>query len=179
MKIFRKVLSAALVATMLFSLTACGKKVVKIDEDDFVDALEDNIEWEERQQYVYIEDTTVYATNFEDPDDSFDYDADVYISGMDHGETDYSVYCQYIIFDDEDDANEYFANYYEAMAEDNDDASKKYKEGESGYFIDINVEDGFHGVYYAEDMVFELRAYNEESVKAVKTMLKDFDLPTK
>lgn len=178
MKNFKKVLAAALVASMLFSLTACGKKVVKIDEDDFSDALEDTIDWEEGREFGIIKDTTVIATTYDEAD-SYEYDADIYINGMDYGLTDYSVYVQYVIFDDEDDANDYFYCYYEAYAEDNKDVSKKYTEGESGYFIDVNVDDGFHAFYYAEDMVFEIRAFDEASAKAVRGMLNDFGFPTK
>lgn len=175
MKNFKKIMAGALMLSMLFSFTACGKKIEKIDDGDLTDAMEDELGWDEDDEYREHKDYEIWGTNFDDVDDPYIYDLDSHIQGMDD-----SLFISYSIFDDEEEAEEYFLLYYDVWAKDNKEVPSKYSKNNYGYFIEyVKQDDAFHAYYYAEDMVLEVAAYEKDDVKDLVKFLKAIGYPVK
>lgn len=175
MKYFKKIAAVALIGVMLVSLAGCGKTVKKIDEDKIYEVAKKQLEWKKKDFYDGEYDE-MHGTNFEDVDDPYIYEDVSYIKGSDYDD-DESMWVSYYIFDDEEDANDYFSHYYEAYSF-IDKKYRNYKEGKNGYFIDSEDEDdSFSALYYADDMVIEVSAYGKESAKKMKKFVDKLGLP--
>ena len=178
MKKMRMIVAVTLASATLFSMTGCVKKIEKIDEDDLMDAFEDYFDWEEQADYRELENYEVRATNFGNADRPFIYDADYYLQGCGYNDEGVSAYVSYIIFEDEEDADEYFENYFATYAEDKKDVSQSYREGDWGFFIPDN-DNMFRAFYFVDDMVMEVSAYDDDGIETLKDMLKNFGYPVK
>ena len=179
MKTMKKVVSAVLIGTMLISVTSCSKKFKKIDDDDLEDAFEDIFDWDEGEDYRELKDYELWATNFDDTDEPFIYDDVYYIQGAEFNEDDWMThaYIAYSVFEEKDEADEYFVNYYNVWAKDRKDVESAYHKGSWGYYIEANEKDHFSAMYYIDDMVLEVSSYDEDGVKQVKEFLKSFGYP--
>lgn len=164
MKNIKKIVTSLLAMSMIFTFVACGNKVGEIDEDDFMDALEEYLDWEEDEDYF----------EYEDIDNPESYKLDCYVYGNSK-----NIEITYGIFSDEDDAEEYFADRYRGNPPYGGSSVKHYSEGEYGYYI-VNMQDtDFEARYYYGDMIIEVHASGEDNVAAVKKLLKSFKLPVK
>lgn len=174
MKYLKKILALALISVMVLSFAGCGKTVKKIEEDKLKKAMKDQLGWKRGDIYDG-EDDDFWGTNFDDVDDPYIYEDVYYLKGYEWDEEE-SMWVSYYIFDDEDDANDYFSHYYEAYSF-IDKKYRNYKEGKNGYYIDNDDEDTFSAMYYAKDMVIEVSAYGEESAKKMNKFVGKLGLP--
>ena len=176
MKKVKGVIASVLVVTMMFSLTSCCS-VKKIDDKDLEDAFEDVFDWDEDDNdYYESDDYEKWATNFDDPDDPFIYDLDQYISGYDSDDDGY-MSVSYCVFEDSEDADEYFGYYYEAFAAGDKEVEKSYHAGRNGYYISYNEKDRFFAVYFCDDMIIEVTASGDDYTKQMNKFLKTLGLP--
>ena len=176
MKKIRGFIAVALVASSLFPLTACGKKIQKIDEDDLIDGFEDIFDWDESSDYRENEDYEFHVANYDDPDNPFEYEADYTLQGAEFDDDGTYAYIMYYIMD-EDDAAEMFDNYYGAYADGKKDVESDYSKGKYGYYLEVDEDDCFRAMYYSGDMILEISTSGEEEVENVKKLLKDVGLP--
>jgi len=181
MKTLSKIMSVLLVAVMLFSVTSCSGRVSKVDEDDLMEALEDYYGWEKNEEYRENNHYIATGANLDDINDPHLYE-DVYLLFGSEFITDddkFGTYAvvSYICFNDNEDAEEYFLTYYDAVAKVDKKMEKKYKKHKYGYFIEQDDEDYFIAYYYAEDMVMSISSSDEEGIKATKKLLKFLRLP--
>ncbi|MCR5803149.1 MAG: hypothetical protein K6G47_02710 [Clostridia bacterium] len=174
MKYFKKIAAVALIGVMLVSLAGCGKTVKKIDEDKIIEVAKKQLDLK-KKDFRDGEDDEMWGTNFEDVDNPYIYE-DVYYLKASEYDDDESMWISYYIFEDEEDANDYFSHYYEAYSF-LDKKDRNYKEGKNGYYIDANDDDSFSAVYYAEDMVIDVSAYGKESAKKMKKYVGKLGLP--
>lgn len=173
MKKFKGVIAAVLAVTMMFSLTACGKKVKRIDDNAIEDAFDVVFGWDDDEYYEF-EDYEQWGTNFDDPDDPHIYELDEYISGSEWDDDEY-IHITFCDFDEVDEADEYFGEYYGAFGDDT--KKNSYKEGRWGYYIEYDEKDRFAAMYFCDDMVLEVTGVGKDNVKLVKQFLKELGLP--
>lgn len=176
MKYFKKIATVALIGVMLVSLAGCGNTVKKVKEDKIRDVMKEQLDIKKKDCYEYDE-YELHGTNYEDVEDPYIYEDVYYLRGYDYDDDD-DVYVTYYIFDDEDDADDYFSHYYEAYSF-IDKKYRHYKEGKNGYCIDTSDKDTYIAMYYAEDMVIEVSAFGEGATKRMKKFVKKLGLPVK
>ncbi|MBO4635943.1 MAG: hypothetical protein J5685_02240 [Clostridiales bacterium] len=173
----KKFVCGILCVSVLFSLCGCGrKKVIKIDDDDLTDAFEEFFDWEEDDDYRVSKNREVRGINYEDLEDPYFYDANLYIQGAEFTEDTTYAYILYIEFEDEDDASEYFSHYYDEYTWVDDD-DRYYRDGQYGYIFDNDEKEKFSGYLYAEDMVIEFSSYDADGVKILRDMFRSLKLP--
>lgn len=172
-----KIMAAFLTLSMAFSLCSCGKSIKKIDEDDFADALEDELDWEEDEDFRIHEEYEVYAVNFEDADDPYYYDTDTFIQGAEDDDEGILLFIQYNLFEDEDDAEEFFLDYYDEYVG-NDSSRPHAHSGNSGYFIDTSSDTRFSAYYYAEDMVIYVSSFRD-GADTMRDFVRSLGYPVK
>lgn len=167
-----KVLAAGLMAgVMLFSMVGCAN-FKATDEKSFKKALEDELDLEEDEDYYVYEssdETSIYAYKK-------------------------NAVFAFIEFDDEDDAADYFEDYYyedfEDMVKDKDFEGKyamSYNEKSGTGYITFNGEadgdfaddDIYGGVYCKEGIIVVAMAYSDKSsdIDNVNAFLKAIGYP--
>lgn len=171
-----KTVALLLIASMTVSITGCHKKFEKIDEDDIISALEDTLDLEEAEDGDGESDYYNIMDNYPDRDSFIR-------AYMDSGDgDDGSVVITYIVYEDEDDAEEYFEYCYDVVTDNPiykpKDYKEHYEEGEWGYAV-VEVGDHFLAVYYVDDMVLEVSARSEEDVGYAKDFIRELGLPLK
>lgn len=176
MKYFKKIAAVVLTGVMLVSLAGCGNTVKKVDEDKIRDVMKAQLGIKRGDCYEH-EEYELRGTNYEDVDDPYIYEDVYYLRGSEHDD-DEDVYVSYYIFDDADEADEYFSHYYEAYSF-IDKKYRNYKEGKNGYCIDTSDEDTYLAMYYADDMVIEISAFGKDSTKNAKKFAKKLGFPAK
>ena len=172
----KKLVCGMLCLGILFSVCGCGKKVVRIDGDDLTDAFEEYFDWEEGEDYRVLRDREVRGTNFEDAEDPYFYDVNLYIQGCEFNDDTPYAYVLYLEFEDEEDAGEYFSHYYDAYSNLDDDR-RCYRDGSYGYLLLNDDRDCFHGYIYADDMVIEYTSLDPDGIKIMKRMFAELKLP--
>lgn len=163
MKNVKKVLSVAMVASMVFSMTACGKSFKAIDKKDFKKALK-AIELDEDMEE--IEDDNVEYLGIDDAE----YAASAY---------DEDQMYMFIEFEDADAAKEYFEDEFYDDFEDaieDEDIDGKYSNkisDDSGYIIvngENDDEEMYGGIYFKDNVMVVAISYTTK-----KSDMKDID----
>lgn len=165
MKTMKKVVSIALVAAMMLSVAACGKNYKVVDKKTFKSALEDVAGFDEDDIY-----------DFKDYYDGAEHDLDC---------SDGRIRYEYIQFEDNEAAMDYFEDYwyddYEDMVDDGDFSGRRSSvitntsayilvngESDSDDFFDDDIYGGFFCkedtvvlVYTVSDRDRDIEAVNE------------------
>jgi len=172
---------------MLFSLSGCfHRRIEEIDPDDFIDACEDVLELEEFDQQEFNRDYVNYTDYYiwHNYPDRYEVDAHYNkITDPDKADGSESLYVQYCLMDDDEDAEELFVNQTERMRRvtKNEILKDCYVEGEYGYLIvERENPEGTHSIcayYYVEDMYIETIVYSEEGYDNTEAFLKELGLP--
>jgi len=169
----KKVMAIALVAAMMLSVAACGKNYKVVDKKTFKSALEDVADFDDDQIYDY-----------EDYYDGAEHDLDCW---------DDNIRYEYIQFEDNEAAMEFFDDYYydgfEDMIEDGDFEGRRSSahsntsayilvngESDSDDFFDDDIYGGF---FCKEDTVVIVYAISDRDrdMEAVDEFLSAIGYP--
>ena len=166
MKISRKIVSAALIFTILLSVSGCGKNFKKIEADDLYDKAIDHFNFDENNGECAILSNFTISSSVVDSTE-YSYDLDDYYFGIGLSDKAVPVIIEYLDFKNEDDAREYF----NIKVNGENDLKGCF------YTAVSNKEDDFEIYYYVDDTVISVSAYNEDAIKELKSFLGDIGYP--
>lgn len=168
-KTVRKIMSVILATSVVLPLASCGRKIEPIDSKDFKKALEDILDIDDDEYYDWEED---------DNENIWYYDSNIIVD--------------FYIYEDEDDAYDYFEDQYdeyEDMMDDKDFSGKSKAVFTDTYgYILLDGEadtknwlddDYYGGIYYAGDMVVRIFTTSTKDAKkeTVDELLSELGLP--
>jgi len=174
MKMMKKVVSVALVGAMMMSVAACGKNYTVVSKKDFTNALEDVADLDEDDWYDYED----YYSHSKHDIDCYDGD----------------FHYEWIEFDNEDHAMDFFEDYYyddfEDMIDDKDfDGKYSTKITDTEGYIILNGEsnssdffdDELYGGIFCKDGVVVIvlcRSTRDRDTSRVDEFLRAIGYPT-
>ena len=175
MKTMKKVISVALLGAMAFSIAGCGKNYQVVSKKDFTNALEDVCDLDEDDWYDY---TTYYSHS--------EHDIDCY---------DGDFHYEWIQFDSNSHAMDFFEDHfyddYEDMMDDKDfDGRTRLVNRDTYGYILLNGECDdrdfyqgrsymYGGHYYVEDEIFAIVTVDDDNGARddINTILRALGLP--
>lgn len=162
-----------MILSLLLTFAGCSKKIVMIDEDNIIDALENVLDLEEfdgehRTDCYFIE--NVGPDNF---------GVSAYVNNDTEDPNDECIYIEYYSIDDEDSVEEWFESQENTFGRNNENlVAKSYTEGECGYFI-VQVDNTIKAFYFADGMRIEVDVISNSGYDLTEEFLKELGLPFK